>query len=264
MTNDAQDRPVALITGASSGIGAAGSAHLARSGFDVVANYRSDADGAETTCRVCESSGVRSIPVQGDVAEDKDCQNLVDAAIEAFGRVDVLVNNAGATKFVGAGNLDGLSREDFERLTAVNVAGTYQMIRAARSALEQSTIASVINVSSQSGLSGIGSSIAYAASKGALNTMTLSLARALAPKIRVNAVCPGFVDTPWHEKADQMTEERLDAFRVKMAETAPLKRLTTAEDVAETIGWLAIGGRAVTGHLLTVDGGTHLTVGSPF
>ena len=114
------------------------------------------------------------------------------------------------------------------------------------------------------GLSGIGSSIAYAASKGALNTMTLSLARALAPKIRVNAVCPGFVDTPWHEKADQMTEERLDNFRTKMAETAPLKRLTTAQDIAETIGWFATGGRAVTGHLLTVDGGTHLTVGSPF
>ncbi len=264
MTADVQKRPVALITGASSGIGAASSLHLARNGFDIIVNYRSDADGAQATCRECESTGGRALAAQGDVAEDSDCKNLVNAALEAFGRLDVLVNNAGTTKFVGARNLDGLSRDDFERMTAVNVAGTYQMIRAARDALEQSAIASVINVSSQSGLSGIGSSIAYAASKGALNTMTLSLARALAPKIRVNAVCPGFVDTPWHEKADQMTEDRLAAFRTKMAETAPLKRLTTAEDVAETIGWLATGGRAVTGHLLSVDGGTHLTVGSPF
>lgn len=263
MTSDARERPVALITGASSGIGAACATHLARSGFDIVANYRSNADGAAATGRACEALEARAVSIQGDVAQDSDCKNLIAETLSAFGQLDVLINNAGATKFVGANDLDGLSRDDFERLTAINVAGTYQMIRAARSALEQSAIASVVNVSSQSGMSGIGSSIAYAASKGALNTMTLSLARTLAPRIRVNAVCPGFVDTPWHSKADQMTEERLDAFRSRMTETAPLQRLTTAEDVAETIGWFATGGRAVTGHLLTVDSGTHLTTGSP-
>lgn len=261
---DANDKPIALITGASSGIGAACVLELAQRGFNIAVNFRQDSDGADRASKAAEAVGAETLQVQGDVSEDDDCTRIVGTVLEGFGRLDVLVNNAGTTKFVGARNLDGLTREDFEHLTAVNVASVYQMVRAARGALEQSAIASVINISSQSGISGIGSSTAYAASKGALNTLTLSLARALAPKIRVNAICPGFVDTPWHEKAPQMTEERLGAFREKMSETAPLKRLTTAEDIAETVGWFASGGRAITGHLLSVDGGTHLTVGSPF
>ncbi len=258
------DKPIALITGGSSGIGAASVLELARKGFDVAVNFRQDSDGADRASEAAQSAGAKTLLIQGDVSEDEDCKRIIGTVTETFGRLDVLVNNAGTTKFVGGRNLDGLTRDDFEHLTAVNVASVYQMVRAARSALEDSPIASVINISSQSGISGIGSSTAYAASKGALNTLTLSLARALAPKIRVNAICPGFVDTPWHEKAPQMTEERLGAFREKMAETAPLKRLTTAEDIAETVTWLACGGRAITGHLLSVDGGTHLTVGSPF
>ncbi len=203
------DKPTALVTGASSGIGAACVLELAQRGFNVAVNFRQDADGARRAAEAADAAGATTMLVQGDVSRDEACREIVGTVSEAFGGLDVLVNNAGTTKFVGARNLDGLSREDFEHLTAVNVASVYQMVRAARTALEDSPIASVVNISSQSGISGIGSSTAYAASKGALNTLTLSLARALAPKIRVNAICPGFVDTPWHEKAPQMTEDRL-------------------------------------------------------
>ena len=142
--------------------------------------------------------------VQGDVSRDEDCKKIV-AAAAPWGRLDALVNNAGTTKHVAHDNLDGLSAEDFQRIFGVNTIGPFQMVRAARSLLEAGAKASgrpsaVVNVSSVAGISGVGSSVAYAASKGALNTMTLSLARALAPLIRVNTVCPGYIDTPWFTK----------------------------------------------------------------
>lgn len=261
MTRDA--RPVAVITGASSGIGAATAKHLAASGADVVVGYRGNAQGAEDVAEACRTAGSTATVFQADVSRDKDCRALVEHCVAEHGRLDILVNNAGTTKFASPHKLDALDVDDFTRLTAVNLAGPYQMVRAAKQALMESPCASVVNVSSHSGFSGVGSSIAYAASKGALNTMTLSLARALAPIIRVNAVCPGFVDTPWHEKADMLQGARMEEFHARMRETAPLKRITQAEDVAEAIGWLALGGKAITGVLLVVDGGTHLTIGKP-
>ena len=142
--------------------------------------------------------------VQGDVSRDEDCRKIV-AAAAPWGRLDALINNAGTTKHVAHDNLDGLSAEDFQRLFGVNTIGPFQMVRAARSLLEAGAKASgrasaVVNVSSVAGISGVGSSVAYAASKGALNTITYSLARALAPLIRVNTVCPGYIDTPWFTK----------------------------------------------------------------
>lgn len=261
MTGDA--RPVAVITGASSGIGAATAKHLAASGADVVVGYRGNSQGAEEIAEACRTTGSTATVFQADVSQDEDCRALVEHCLAEHGRLDILVNNAGTTKFASPHKLDALDAEDFTRLTAVNLAGPYQMVRAAKQALMDSPRASVVNVSSHSGISGVGSSIAYAASKGALNTMTLSLARALAPTIRVNAVCPGFVDTPWHEKADMLQGVRMEEFHERMRETAPLKRVTQAEDVAEAIGWFALGGKAITGVLLVVDGGTHLTIGKP-
>ena len=261
--NEETGRPVALVTGAASGIGAATARRLADSGCDVLINYRSDLAGAEAVAKDCTQAGANAVVCQGDVAEDDDCRKLVEACVRELGRLDVLINNAGITKFASPHKLDLLDSEDFSRLTSVNVAGAYQMIRAAKPALQQSTCASIVNVSSHSGFSGIGSSIAYATTKGALNTMTLSFARALAPAIRVNAVCPGFVETPWHEKSEMLKGQRLKEFRESMRNTAPLNRITQAEDVAETICWLALGGKAVTGILLVVDGGTHLTIGRP-
>ena len=119
----------------------------------------------------------------------------------------------------------------------------------------------MVNISSHSGFSGIGSSSAYAASKGALNTLTLSLARALAPEIRVNAVCPGFVDTDW--MSEKLETDALAAFKRKVAAVAPLRRLVSVAEVAEAVSWFALGGHSITGQFLVIDGGTHLTLGDP-
>ncbi len=261
----AENRPVAIVTGGSSGIGAACALRLSEAGLDVAVNYAGNAAGAAETAEACQNAGAIVHMVQGDISQDEDCRRVVAETVERLGRLDVLINNAGTTKFARASDLDALSHADFERIVSVNVAGAFAMSRAAAVHMKDSPLASIVNVSSHSGISGIGSSIAYAASKGALNTLTLSLARTLAPDIRVNAVCPGFVDTPWHEKSPfaSKTDEGAAAFRERIAEKTALKRLTTPDDVAEAACWFALGGKAITGVLLIVDGGTHLTVGSP-
>lgn len=262
MISDAPSQPpVAVVSGSASGIGAAAARHFARHGCNVVVNYSRNRDGAEHTVQQCRKRGVEAVCVQADVAKEEDCRRITATAAETWGRLDILVNNAGITRFADARDLDALTARDFQDIFAVNVAGAYSLTRAAAAELKRSPFASVVNVSSHSGFSGSGSSIAYAASKGALNTLTLSLARALAPEVRVNAVCPGFVDTRW--MAERLSENELDDFKRRITEIAPLKKLITAEDVAEAISWFALGGATITGQLLVIDGGTHLTVGSP-
>lgn len=253
-------RRIALVSGGSSGIGAAAAIRFAAAGCHVAVTYRSNRSGAEDTVRRCMETGVDAFSIGGDVADDAACRAIAHAVQDRWGRIDVLVNNAGMTRFAEATDLDALQASDFERIFAVNVTGAYQMTRAARAALEAAN-GSVVTVSSHAGLSGIGSSMAYAASKGALNTLTLSLARALAPAVRVNAVCPGFVDTDWMKP--KLGAEGLAAFRDRVTHNAPLKTVPTADDVADAIVWLALSARAITGQLLVIDGGTHLTVGSP-
>jgi len=176
----------------------------------------------------------------------------------------VLVNNAGTTKHVPHDKLDELSAEDFQRIYAVNTIGPYQMIRAARSLLEASSKATgrpgaVVNVSSVAGIAGNGSSVAYAASKGALNTMTLSLARALAPLIRVNTVCPGYIDTPWFTKG--RGEAGAKQVRDMVVARVPLKVASTAEDIARVVCFLASPASSnMTGELVRMDAGMHLIV----
>ena len=259
---DESSRPAAIVSGSATGIGAACARHLAAAGLNVAINYTRSVQEAEATAEACRALGVEALVVRGDVAEEADCRALVAAALEAWGGLDVLVNNAGTTRFAAGGVLESLTKDDFERIFAVNVTGAYQLTRAAATHLKAAGGGgSVVNVSSHSGFSGIGSSMAYAASKGALNTLTLSLARQLAPEVRVNAVCPGFVDTRW--MAGRLNPAEMAAFRARAAEIAPLKLLVTADHVAEAVCWFALGGRAITGELLTIDGGTHLTVGKP-
>src|ERR1700739_1316770 len=196
-----KDGLCAIVTGSASGLGAATAAILAKGGARIVVNYSSSQKEAEQTADLCRTAGAEVAVVQGDVSRDEDCRKIV-AAAAPWGRLDALIKNAGTTKHMAHGNLDGLSAEDFQRLFGVNTIGPFQMIRAARPLLEAGAKASgntaaVVNISSVAGISGVGSSIAYAASKGALNSITLSLARALAPLIRVNTVCPGYIDTPW-------------------------------------------------------------------
>ncbi|MFK4583591.1 3-oxoacyl-[acyl-carrier protein] reductase [Bradyrhizobium ottawaense] len=239
----AKDSLCAIVTGSASGLGAATAEILARSGARLVINYSSSQKEAEATADVCRKAGSPEVLVaQGDVSKDDDCRKIV-AAAGAWGRLDILVNNAGTTKHVAHADLDGLSAEDFQRVYGVNTIGPFQMVRAARSLLEAGAKASerpsaVVNVSSVAGISGVGSSIAYAASKGALNTMTLSLSRALAPLIRVNTVCPGYIDTPWFTKG--RGEAGAKQVRDSVVAKVPLRVASTAEDIAQLVCFLAM------------------------
>lgn len=249
---------VALITGSSSGIGAAIARTLAEQGCHVVITYSRNQAGADAVAVAvaCKAFGVETLVLQGDVAEDADCRRLVDATLDHFGRLDILINNAGTTKFCNHAELDGLDKQDFLDLYAVNTVGPYQMTRAAAPALRAASTSHVINMASIAGLSGIGSSIAYAASKGALVTMTKSLARVLGPEIRVNAVCPGFVKGEWLEKG--LGEDAYARLLNRTKAAAPLQDTATPESVAQVVLGLLIGGDLTTGETLLIDGGAHL------
>ncbi|MFL5297693.1 MAG: SDR family NAD(P)-dependent oxidoreductase [Phenylobacterium sp.] len=249
---------VVVVTGASTGLGRSIAVQCAERGASaVVVNYASNAKDAEETARQVEAAGAKAVLVQGDVAKDEDCRRIA-AAAEPFGRVDALFNNAGTTRFASHADLDALSAQDFQDLYAVNVVGPYQMVRACRALLEAGPQpGAVVMTASIAGVTGIGSSIAYAASKGALTTMTLSLARALAPKIRVNAVCPGFIDTPWFGKG--LGEAAADRIRANAAASTPLKAASSPDDIAASTVFLASrASRHVTGETLLVDAGSHL------
>jgi len=255
---DEFDGKVLLITGGGTGLGAAIALGAARRGARAVfLNCRKSIAEAEATAAAVRASGAEAAVVVGDVAEDAACRAIANAS-SRYGRLDVLVNNAGITKHVADhADLDGLSGEDFLRLFAVNTVAPFQMIRACRQLLQASSGASVLMVSSIAGVSGTGSSVAYAASKGALNTMTLSLARALAPAIRVNAICPGFMDTRWFSTG--LGPEAAAKLRARVAEAAPLKIASTAEDVADAALFLiSDAARRITGETLLVDAGMHL------
>ncbi len=241
---------VAIVTGGSSGIGAATARELAKRGWRVAITYSKDAQKAEKVAAEFEG-----LAIKGDVAQDADCRKVARQVLAKWSRIDALVNNAGATKFVKHTDLDGLSADDFQGIFSVNLVGPFQMIRACADALKANK-GSVVNVSSVAHLLGTGSSIAYAASKAALNTMSFSLARALAPEVRVNVVAPGHVNTPWqlaaHGEAGAAEAER------RFAAAAPLKAAPQPEDVAEAIVWLVEGARRVTGEIIYVDGGIHI------
>jgi len=243
---------VAIVTGSASGIGAATAVELSKRGWRVAINYSKSESEAKKVQARCKEA----ILVQADVGEDAECRKLVQAAMDKWGRVDALVNNAGTTKFVKHPDLDGLSADDFLRIYRLNVVGPFQMVRACAQALKASKGA-VVNVSSVASLLGTGSSIAYAASKAALNSMTYSLARVLGPEVRVNAVCPGYVDTPWQTNALGADKARQAA--AHYATLVPLKDYARPEDIAESIVWLIEGARQTTGETIFVDGGMHIS-----
>jgi NAD(P)-dependent dehydrogenase (short-subunit alcohol dehydrogenase family) len=258
-----KDGLCAIVTGSASGLGAATAAILAKGGARIVVNYSNSKAEAEATADLCRDAGAEVVVAQGDVARDEDCRRIV-AAAAPWGRLDALINNAGTTKHVPHDKMDDLSAEDFQRIYAVNTIGPYQMIRAARALLEAGSKASgrasaVVNVSSVAGISGGGSSVAYAASKGALNTMTLSLSRALAPAIRVNTVCPGYIDTPWFTKGRGEAGAKL--VRDSVVAKVPLKVASTADDIAQLVCFLASAASSnMTGEIVRMDAGMHLVL----
>ena len=247
-------KKVAIVTGSASGIGAATALELAERGWRVVVNYSKSVQQAEQIADRC----AEAIVVKANVAADADCKRLVLAALDKWGQLDALVNNAGTTKFVPHNELDGLDAEDFQRIYATNVIAPFQMCRAAAPALKDSHGA-IVNVSSVAALLGTGSSIAYAASKAALNAVTMSLSRVLAPEVRVNAVCPGFVKTRWNEAG--VGPEAFAARIRKFEADSPLQRTSGPEDVAQSILWLLTGAHHMTGEWLIVDAGSRIGLG---
>jgi 3-oxoacyl-[acyl-carrier protein] reductase len=247
------NKKVAVVTGSSSGIGAATARLFARNGFNVVINYSRNPEPAEAVAEDCRSCGSEVLVVKADVAEDGDCRALAAAVEGKWGRADALVNNAGITKFVMAKDLEGLSAQDFQNIYAVNVIGAYQMIRALAPLMKKQPGAGIVNVSSVAAVMGAGSSIAYMASKGALNALTFGMARALAPEIRVNAVGPGMVETPWLQNG--LGPERYAALRDSYIDSTPLAATIAPEDVADACYWLCTGAAKTTGEFLLVDSG---------
>ena len=246
------DGKAAVVTGGGTGVGRATALELARLGCNVLVNYSRSAAEAEQTRDEIAALGVKAVACRADVSRDADCREMMATAARAFGRLDVLINNAGTTSFIPHGDLDAVGEDDWQRIVAVNVQGPFQCVRAARAALEASGNGCVVNVSSIAGLRAIGSSIPYCASKAALNNLTVALARALAPKIRVNAVAPGFITGRWlkaglgdaYEMAKKFNESR-----------SPMGRVCDPEDVASAILCLVTGSNLVTGHIMPVDGG---------
>ncbi|MEE8042335.1 MAG: SDR family oxidoreductase [Pseudomonadales bacterium] len=250
------DAGVAIVTGSSSGVGAACVKQLAQLGCNVVINYAKSEQAAKDVAAQCAARGVETLVCQADVSDDDACRDMVSQTIEKWGRIDALVNNAGTTKFVGHDDLEGLSKQDFLDIYAVNTVGPYQMTRAAVPHMKRGGRGAIVNVASIAAITGVGSSIAYAASKGAMVTMTLSLARVLGPEIRVNTVCPGFIQGEW--LAEGMGRERYEATKSFLEQSSPLRRTATADSVAEAIVYFITGADIVTGETLILDGGNHL------
>ena len=257
---------VAIITGAGNvnGIGSEAARMLAAKGWRVVINYRSNKESAEQVVAACKAAakaagaanGGDAIAIQADVSDDAACKALVAATLKAYGRLDALMNNAGQTKAAPAHDLDALSGDDFMRLYKNNVVSVYQMTRAAAPALKAAGQASVVNIGSRAGVTGGGTSTAYAASKAAIHTLTKSLARVLGPEIRVNCVAPGFVTTDWH--ARERGQEAADKARAGMEAKAVLKKVVSASEVAEMSVMLLTGATAMTGEVILMDAGVNL------
>jgi 3-oxoacyl-[acyl-carrier protein] reductase len=245
---------VAIVTGGGTGIGAATVRMLAARGVCCVVNYASSREDAEA---VAAEVGNGAVAVKADIVEDAACRALAEAALDAFGRIDFLVNNAGRTKFANHEDLDALDAEDFVDIYRLNTVAAFQMVRACVPAMREQDASAVVNVASVAGVFGMGSSVAYAASKGALITMTKSLARVLAPQIRVNAVAPGYVGTGWFEK--RLGAEGFERLNQNVASRVPMGFAAGPDDVAGPIVQLLDPiARAITGEVTLLDAGGHL------
>ncbi len=238
---------VALVTGAGTGIGREIAETFAREGAKVAVNYSRSRDAAEEVVTAIRAAGGIAIPIAADVSQQADVDAMLNRVNQEFGGLDILVNNAGWSTRIPHNQLDDLTDEIWDRTFNTNLRGTFYCVRAAVPLLQKNEGASVVNIASVAGMTGMGSSVAYAASKGAVITMTKSLARALAPAIRVNAIAPGFVRTRfanWPSSAFDQGEA-----------STPLKRLATVEEIAALALHLAADARATTGETIVVDGG---------
>lgn len=242
----------AIITGGGTGVGRATALLLAQHGCSVLVNYSKSKAEAEQTASDVAALGVKALAVQADVADDDSVRAMVALAVAELGRVDILLNNAGTTRFVLAADMDGVTDEDWQRIYAVNVIGAFHCARAVKEPMLAVGGGQIINITSVAAFAGKGSSIPYAASKAALNNLTIALARSLAPQIRVNAVAPGFITGRWLE---QGFGDAYEGVKRTVARQCPLEKVSDPEDVAAAVMSLITGSSMVTGQVLVCDGG---------
>jgi 3-oxoacyl-[acyl-carrier protein] reductase len=236
----------ALITGGATGIGKAVALNLAREGANIVINYSKSLKEAKETLEEINQCGVKGLILQGDVSDNKQVVRMFQQIIDHFGRIDILVNNAGTTNFVPLEDLNGLLEEYWDRTLNVNVKGMFFTSRACAEELKKNK-GCIVNITSIAGIHGTGSSIAYAASKAAGISITKSLARVLAPDVRVNSIAPGIVNTRWVNGYEDHVK--------RYSEGTPLGRAAYPEDVANMVNAIILGGDFVTGQTIVVDGG---------
>ena len=248
----ASSRRVALITGSATGIGKGIALAFSGGGYDVVINYSRSADRAEETATNCRNLGVAALVVQCDVADDQAVCSMMEACQAEYGRLDVLVNNAGTTMETPPRKMDEVDLDEWDRVFAVNVRGLFQVSRAAAPLLRQSDNASIINTCSIAGVRPGPQPLAYAASKASVANLTRTLAGALGPEIRVNAVAPGWLEGEWMER---MLGDNYDGLMGRRAKYTPLKRVATAADVGDVMLNLADHNRFVSGEVIVIDGG---------
>ena len=241
----------AIITGGGTGVGAAVARMLAATGCNVAVNYSRSADEAAVVVQQCIALGADAVALRADVANDADCRVLVRQTMARWGALDILVNSAGTTRFIPMDDLEAVSAEDFQQVYAVNTLGPFQMARAARPHLGEGS--AVVNVSSIAGLNGNGSSVPYVLSKAALNILTLSLARILAPRTRVNAVLPGLIEGRWMRNG--LGDAAYERVKGQFADASTLGKVCTPEHVASAVCWLLASDCMVTGQLIPVDAG---------
>ncbi|MCH7914372.1 MAG: SDR family oxidoreductase [Deltaproteobacteria bacterium] len=246
------DRLVALVTGAGTGIGRSAVLALARSGYDLVVNFNRSEEAARATARDAEAAGARTLLFRCDVSDDTCVRAMLDATKREFKRLDVLINNAGTTIDVEPKDFDGVKVEDWNRVFAVNVLGLFLVTRAATPLLRESPNGCIVNTCSIAGLRPGPQPLPYAASKAAVANLTKTLASALGPKVRVNAVAPGWMEGDWMQRR---LGENYEGLMARRARYTPLKRCVTADEVAETILSLIVSNRFVTGEIIIVDGG---------
>ena len=246
------DRKTALVTGASNGIGRSAALALARAGYDVAINYRSSDAEARSAAAEAERLGARALLCKCDVSDDAGVRAMLRAVEAAFGKLDALVNNAGTTTETPARDLDALSVEEWDRVFAVNVRSIFLVTRAALPLLRKAPAPAIVNTASIVGLRPGPQPLPYAASKAAVVNLTKTLAYNLGPEIRVNAVAPGWMEGDWMKR---MLRDKYDELMGRRAKLTPLKRVVTADDVAETMLSLIEGNRFVTGEIVVVDGG---------
>ncbi len=247
---------VAVVTGSSSGVGEATAELLAELGAKVIVNYVKGEEAAAEIVKRIRDKGGSAHAVQADVRNDSDCRKLINEAVEQFGALHILVNNAGMTHFIDHADLEAVTDEVWDDILGANLRGVFNCTRAAAVHMREAGEGAVVNVASTAGQRGTGSSIPYVASKAGVIMITKSLARVLGPEIRINTIAPGFIEGRWLRQG--RGDHAYEAGKNHLSETAPLKGVATPETCADAIVSLIERNIFVTGQTITVDGGASL------